>query len=161
MKRSIGDKVLDKRALNKGRPKKISERDRRKIIRQVQVLRDQGQVNFTVKRVKMLAGLSTKVSDETVRLVMHSDSLGFRNAAKKGVLKKEYLEKRVEFARKVKSRFANCGQLLQRGNSQGEGGVFRLLFGNQQNQWYASLPNVNQTEGYEEMDASQEIAREK
>ena len=112
MKKPIEDKVFDKRKMNRGRPKKLDERDRRRIIRQVQILRDQGIVNFTVRRVKLLAGLAGKVSDETVRLVLHSDGLAFRNAAKKGVLKKEDLQKRVEFAKKVQKRFPNCGREL-------------------------------------------------
>ena len=112
MKKPIGEKVVDKRTLNRGRPRKLDERDRRRIIRQVQILRDQGNVNFTVKRVKLMAGLAGKVSDESVRLVLHSDGLAFRNAAKKGVLKKEDLVKRVEFAKRVQRRFPNCGRDL-------------------------------------------------
>ena len=113
MKKNIEDHNYDKRKMNKGRPKKLSDRDRRNIIRQLHVLREQGEVNFTVKRVKMMAGLAvTAISDETVRLVLHSDGFGFRNAAKKGVLKKEDLKKRLEFARKVAARFPNHGRDL-------------------------------------------------
>ena len=47
----------------------------------------QGIVNFTVKRLKLMAGLAGKISDESVRLVLHSDGLAFRNAAKGGTKK--------------------------------------------------------------------------
>ena len=103
---------MDKRTFNRGRPRKLDERDRRRIVRQVQILRDQGVVNFTVRRIKMLAGLAGKVSDESVRLVLHADGLAFRNAAKKGVLKKEDLDKRLAFAKKIQKRFPNCGRDL-------------------------------------------------
>ena len=112
MKKPIGEDPVDKRKFNKGQPRKLDDRDRRRIIRQVQILRDQGIVNFTVRRIKMLAGLAGRVSDESVRLVLHSDGFAFRKAAKKGVLKKEDLVKRVEFAKKIQRRFPNCGRDL-------------------------------------------------
>ena len=86
MTKEIAEVIIDKRTLNKGRPLKLTARDRRNILRQVEVLRSQGQYNFTIKRVKMLTGLSGRVSDESVRLVLHRDRLYKRCAAKKGVL---------------------------------------------------------------------------
>ena len=44
-------------------------------------------------------------SQMSVRLVLHLHGLAFRNAAKKGVLRKEDLVKRVEFAKRVQRRF--------------------------------------------------------
>ena len=112
MTKRIGDNTIDKRSNNKGRPKKISDRDRRNILRQVEVLRSQGRVNFTVKRVKSMAGLSSTVCDETIRLVMKSDGLTLRNAAKKGVLTKADLTKRLKFAKRVVREFENSGREL-------------------------------------------------
>ena len=112
MKKTIGDNVIDKRKMNKGRPKKLSARDQRNVLRQVEILRSRGQYNFTVKRVKVMAGLSNVVCDESVRLVLHSDGLAKRCSAKKGVLTKSDLKKRLEFAQTIKNRFENRGRNL-------------------------------------------------
>lgn len=112
MTKRIGDNVIDKRKHNKGRQRKLTDRDRRIILRQVEILRGRGEVNFTVKRIKIMAGMSHTICDESVRLVLHADGLSLRNAAKKGVLKKEDLPKRLEFAKKVLRRFENSGRVL-------------------------------------------------
>jgi hypothetical protein len=112
MKKLIGDKILDKRSLNKGQPKKITDRDRRHILRQVEVLRSRGQSNFTVKRIKIMAGLTHTVCDESVRLVLASDGLAKRYSARKGILSKEDLKKRLTFAKTVKARFQANGRDL-------------------------------------------------
>ena len=53
MKGKIDDSVVDNRKYNKGRPEKLTERDKRNIIRQVEILRrDYGY--FTTKRLKFL-----------------------------------------------------------------------------------------------------------
>lgn len=66
MRRKIDDSILDKRKHNKGRPQKLTERDKRNILRQVEILRrDYGY--FTTKRLKVFAGVSADISDETVR----------------------------------------------------------------------------------------------
>ena len=98
----ISDKA-DKRKGNKnaGRKSKLTERDKRNIVRQVSVLRSRGEVNFTVKRIKSMAGLTHKVCDESVRLVLHKEELKYLNTARKGILKKSDLKKRVEYAHRV------------------------------------------------------------
>ena len=71
MKRKIDDSVIDKRKHNKGRPQKLSERDKCNIMRQVEILhRDYGY--FTTKRLKVFAGVSADISDETVRREIHA-----------------------------------------------------------------------------------------
>lgn len=106
MKKSIHEKIFDKRTINKGRPKKLSERDVRNILRQVEVLRAQN-VNFTIKRLRLAADVPKDVSDENVRRVLQRDTLGYRHAAKKGVLSKADLKKRLKFARTVKKKFSD------------------------------------------------------
>ena len=106
MKREINEKTFDKRKNNKGRPKKLSSRDQRLLMRQVEVLRARN-VNFTAKRLKLSAGLTTAVSDQTVRRVLHKNKLRYRHAAKKGVLSREDLKKRMDFAKKVIKYFSN------------------------------------------------------
>ena len=92
---------MDKRKHNPGRPSKLSERDKRSILRQVQVLRD-SVGHFTSRHVRVSAGIGSRVSDETVRRVMRRDGLGYRHARKKGLLTRKDLKLRGEFARKVK-----------------------------------------------------------
>ena len=85
MKRKIDDSVIDKRKHNKGRPQKLSERDKRNIMRQVEILRrDYGY--FTTKRLKVFAGVSADISDETVRRVLRANGLKYTHSRKKGVL---------------------------------------------------------------------------
>ena len=65
MKKSIDDTVIDKRVSNKGRPAKLTPQDKRNILCQVEILR-QDYGYFMVKRLQIFAGVSTDVSDETV-----------------------------------------------------------------------------------------------
>lgn len=105
MKKDINEKVLDKRKNNKGRPKLLTDRDKRLIMRQVQILRKRN-VNFTARRLKINAGLSLNVSDQTIRRVLHENNMHYRHSAKKGVLSRDDLKKRLKFARKVKKHFS-------------------------------------------------------
>ncbi len=100
MKRPIADTVIDKRKDNKGRPQKLTARDKRNILRQVEILRrDYGY--FTTKRLKVFAGVSTSVSDETVRRVLRAAGFKYSHSRKKGVLSRQDLGKRYRFAKKV------------------------------------------------------------
>lgn len=111
MKKPFNDLVNDKRKQNKGRPKKLTDRDRRNILRQVNVLRGRNIVNFTVKKIKEMAGLSHRnICDESIRLVLIKAGFAYRNAARKGVLIKKDLIKRREFAERIKRILANNGR---------------------------------------------------
>lgn len=100
-KKPIGSSAVDKRKSTPGRPSKLSERDKRSIIRQVEVLRD-SVGNFTSRHVRVSAGIESRVSDETVRRVMRSNGLRYRHARKKGLLIRKDLKSRLAFARKVR-----------------------------------------------------------
>ena len=103
MKRKIDDSVVDKRKHNKGRPQKLSEREKRNILRQVEVLRrDYGY--FTTKRLKVFAGVSADILDETVRRVLRANGFKYAHSRKKGVLSRKDLEIRLKFAKKVRKR---------------------------------------------------------
>ena len=54
-----GDTIFDKRKHNKGRPRKISERDKRNLIRQIAVLRRVEGSSFTAKCLCVAAGCAT------------------------------------------------------------------------------------------------------
>ena len=100
-KKPIGSPVIDKRKQNPGRPPKLSARDKRSILRQVDVLRD-SVGHFTSWHVRVSAGIASHVCDETVRRVLRNDGLRYRHARKKGLLTQKDLKLRLAFARKVR-----------------------------------------------------------
>ena len=91
----------DKRKNNKGRPSKLTDRDKRAILRQVPILRETVG-SFTTKRLRVTAGIGNQVCDKTIRRVLRSAGYGFYHSRKKGLLKKKDLKDRLQFARKVK-----------------------------------------------------------
>ena len=101
MKKTIGDLVLDKRKFNKGRPQRLTVREKRNIIRHTKILQ-QNVGNFCVKRIKVHAGISPLVSDETVRRVLKKEGIKWCHAQKKGILTRKDLKLRLKFARKVR-----------------------------------------------------------
>ena len=105
MKKPINDTVIDKRRNNKGRPRKLTARDKRNILRQVEILRrDYGY--FTTKRLKVFAGVSPEISDETVRRVLRDAGFKYTHSRKKGILSRKDLKTRLEFAKTVRRRLA-------------------------------------------------------
>ena len=101
-----GDAIFDKRKHNKGRPHKISERDKRNLIRQIAVLRRVEGSSFTAKRLCVAAGLCYNISDMTVRRCLYEHGYGYRRARKKGLLSQKDLALRLKFCRKVKRTFS-------------------------------------------------------
>ena len=72
---------FDKHHQNKGRPSKLTLQDRRSIIRQVGILRKQDGL-FTSRKVQMYS-LENKVSNSTIRRVLHAYGCGYRRTRKK------------------------------------------------------------------------------
>ena len=101
MVKNIGDLVPDKRKQNQGRPTKLSDRQKRNILRQAKVLQEEVG-NFSVKRVMVRAGIPPSISTATVRRVMKKAGLKWSHAQKKGVLTKSDLKLRLKFFRKVR-----------------------------------------------------------
>ena len=66
MTKKIGDNIEDRRKGNKGRPKVITPRDVRNILRQVPLLRASMQGRFTLKDIKRGANICERISDMTV-----------------------------------------------------------------------------------------------
>ena len=99
-KKPVADKTVNKRNHNHGRPRKISPRDKRLILYQIALLREQYGF-FTIKRLTVSAGVRKDVSDETVRRVLRRTGYQFLHSRKKSLLKKVDLKKRRKFARKV------------------------------------------------------------
>ena len=99
------DIVIDKRKQNKGRPPKFSERDRRNILRQAEILRnDYGY--FTSKRLKVFAGIDPSVSVEAVRRFLQAAKLKYCHSIKKGVMSRKDLQMRVAFTKVVRARLS-------------------------------------------------------
>ena len=74
MVKNIGVLVLDKRKQNQGRPTKLSDRQKRNILRQAKVLLEEVG-NFSVKRVMVRADISPSISTATVHRVMRKAGL--------------------------------------------------------------------------------------
>lgn len=89
-----------------GRPRKLTERDERLLLRQILVLRrDEG--GFTVRRLMKQAGISLKdVSCKTVRRLLKRNGYQYLQARKKGVLTDKDRKKRLNFARKMKKKYS-------------------------------------------------------
>ena len=100
-KKPIESRAIDKRKNNPGRPPKLSARDKRSILRQVEVLRDSVR-HFISRHVRISSGIESSVSDETVSRVMRKDGLRYRHARKKGLLTRKDLKLRLAFAKKVR-----------------------------------------------------------
>ena len=101
MKKEIGDLVADQRKYNKGRPQKLSDRQKRNILRQTKILQSE-LGNFCVKRVMVRADIPPSVNPQTVRRVMKKSGLRWSHVQKKGILTKNDLKLRLKFARKVR-----------------------------------------------------------
>ncbi len=106
MKKELGEIEGDRRKGNKGRPRKLTVRDERNLLRQIGVCRQQ-MVNFTIRRLRLMAGTPVGVSDETVRRLLHRHNYGYKHAAKKGVLSRADTGKRFDFAKMIKRNFDN------------------------------------------------------
>ena len=90
----------DKRKSNRGRPRKLSERDSRQIIRKIAELRNTDG-SFTSKKVQLAAGL-THVSNRTVRRVMNENNYKYCRSRKKGLLLRSDLVKRVKYCKNIR-----------------------------------------------------------
>ena len=93
----ICDLVLDKWNQNQGRPTKLSDRQKRNILRQARVLQEEVG-NFSMRRVMVKAGIPPSISIAKVRRVMRKEGLKWSHAQKKGVLTKSDLKFRLKFS---------------------------------------------------------------
>ena len=106
MLKEVGDVVVDKRKGNKGRPKVLTLRDERNILRQIPKLRRSMQGNFTLKDVRTGAGVREDVCDMTVSRVLHKEGYHLRRARRKGILTEKDVRIRLKFARHAKKALA-------------------------------------------------------
>lgn len=92
---------VDQRAFNKGRPPKMTKRDKRNVLRAIPRLR-RTVGSFTSPRVAMEAGLSGRVSSRTVRRCLNISGFGYFVTRKKGLMSLADRMKRVKFCHKMK-----------------------------------------------------------
>ena len=106
-KKPIGEKPLDKRHKNPGRPKKLSERDGRKLKSEIYKLRSKRGV-FNSTHIQEAAGISkAQCSNRTVRRCLNDAGFGYLQCRKKGQVTKTDLKKRVKFARDCKKNYTD------------------------------------------------------
>ena len=98
-KKCLGEEVCDKRRQNKGRPRKLSLRDERSIIRTIHKPRNES-VSFSSKRIKTEANIPEDVSCRNVRRFLSRKGYGYRQARKKGLLTEADKKSEVSLQRK-------------------------------------------------------------
>ena len=101
MKRRINHNVFDKRIKNSGRPKKLTKRDEKYIIRAVHRLRI-SIGSFTAKRLRTEAGIPAIISVWTIRRVLNRHGYRYLQSRKKGILTSKDAYIRLKFARRMK-----------------------------------------------------------
>ena len=90
-----------------GRPRKLSARDERLLLRNIPILRKE-EGHFTVKRLMYAAGINPKtVSCRTVQRFLRTKGFQYLQARKKGVLTEADQLRRLQFARKIKKDYDN------------------------------------------------------
>eukprot|EP00111_Clytia_hemisphaerica_P010691 TCONS_00031227-protein len=101
-KREIGDLTLRHKNAG-GRPSKISDQDRRAILRAVKTLRNSEGANFTSGRIKVIAGV-TYLSNRTVRRALSQGGYRFLQGRRKGLLTRKDLKSRLRFCKTIRKR---------------------------------------------------------
>lgn len=99
-KKPIEDIKEDRRKENKGRPKLLTVRDERNIIRSIGTLRQQ-EGSFCTRRLRVEAGVEENISDTTVRRCMNRYGYNYLQARRKGLLFGKDLKRRLAFGRKM------------------------------------------------------------
>ena len=92
-------KRIDNRKTNMGRPKKLSPRDQRHVLRSLIALREVDK-NFSSKRIRVEGDVNNS-SDRTVRRYLNHEGYYYLQSRKKGLMSKADMKKRVVFAKKM------------------------------------------------------------
>ena len=94
-------RIVNERKSKGGRPRLLSERDRRRLKRAVKKLR-QSDPNFSVMEIVKASGINTKcASYRTFLRYIRTLGYGYYNSRRKGVLTAKDLKKRKKFAREA------------------------------------------------------------
>lgn len=85
-----------------GRPEKLTLRQKRSILRNINILREDNS-NFTSKNLLLNSGMNPKnISSRTVRRFLNKSGYHYLQARKKGVLTTTDIRKRYNFAKRIK-----------------------------------------------------------
>ena len=102
----IDQNVLPRKKRAGGRPKKVSTREERKLLRTLKSLR-QEEGNFSSIRLMSRAGISPKnVSNRTVRRFLGRNGYHFLQARNKGLLSEKDVKERLAFAKYMKKHYS-------------------------------------------------------
>ena len=88
-----------KKKTGRGRPRKVSNRDERNILRSLHKLRELDGA-CTSKKVQLDAGV-THIANRTVRHFLNKNGYSYLQARRKGLMSKADLKRRTKFARKM------------------------------------------------------------
>jgi len=104
-RKSEDTSLEDRRKHNKGRPRILSVREERLIIRTLMNLR-RHRASFTAKRIQEEAGLQ-HVSIRTIQRVLHRHGYKYKQSRKKGLLSCKDKKRRLQFAKDNKEKAAD------------------------------------------------------
>lgn len=93
--------TFDKRKHNKGRPRKLSSRDERNIIRHLRICRATVG-SFSASRLRTMAGISPDVSAWCIRRMLNRHGYLYLHSRKKGLMTRKDIVRRCRFACRVK-----------------------------------------------------------
>ena len=92
---------LDKRNSNRGRPRKLTARDERNLIRQLRLCRER-MGSFGTSTLRTAADIDPNISLWTIRRALKRHGYLYLQSRKKGLLTKRDLTRRYRFACKIK-----------------------------------------------------------
>ena len=97
----VEENIDDQRKQNRGRPRKLTDREERLIINTMKSLR-KSVASFTAKRIQEESQL-THVSTKTIHRVLHKHGYNYLHARKKGLVTTKDKVLRLKFAKKAKN----------------------------------------------------------
>ena len=97
---------FDKRKLNKGRPRKLTVRDERNLVRQLRIYRET-MGSFGASTLRTAADISPNVSLWAIRRALRRHGYLYSQSRKKGLMTRRDLTRRYRFACKIKRLLPN------------------------------------------------------
>ena len=104
--KEIKDTNIDRRHGNRGRPQRLSARDKRRLLNELPKLRKSTEGEFTVDDLRSRCDVDETISYSTVTRVLHDDGYALRDKRRKGILTENDTKIRLQFARHAKKMFA-------------------------------------------------------
>lgn len=94
------DQMIDRRKNNKGRPRKLTQRDLRVLKKKVSQLRKFDDPNFTADKLATVSGMDKKCSTRTIYRRMNDLDLRYLRTRQKGLMNEKDFKLRLNFAKK-------------------------------------------------------------